>query len=80
MSAVRAFIIAYVACIALMCDAQPDPPMFCFVLAEPGNAVRPIKRNVAIVQRYSERIPYVGMSGSELKASVDETLRARSVN
>lgn len=75
MSAVRSFIVLYLACAALLCNAQPDPPTFCFVLAGPGNAVRPLKRDVVIVQRYTERIPYVGMRGSWLKSETEHSLQ-----
>ncbi len=47
--------------------AQPQPPSFCFVLAEDNDGMWPFAREVHVVQHYRERVPYVGMNGSWLK-------------
>ena len=50
--------------------AQPQPPSFHFALAEDRDALRPLEREVQVVQHYRERVPYVGMKGSWLKPEV----------
>jgi hypothetical protein len=56
--------------------AQPSLPTFSFVLAEPGAVVRPLKREVTVLQRSNERIPYVGTSGSWLKPQLEHVLES----
>ncbi len=56
--------------------AQPQPPSFHFALAEDHDALRPLEREVNVVQHYRERVPYVGFSGSWLKPEATLVLRS----
>jgi hypothetical protein len=38
--------------------AQPQPPDFCFVISEPGNADDPLARPYEVKQQYRERVHY----------------------
>lgn len=62
----RLFLILLFAPLGLF--AQPGPPSFCFVLAEDRDALRPFSGAVHVVQHYRERVPYVGVNGTWLKA------------
>ena len=72
MIAWRSLLFAQVVCGTAWCAAQPGPPSFCFVVAEYGAVVRPIGNDLRVVQRYRERVPYVGVNGTWLKP--EETL------
>lgn len=52
--------------LSLAVAAQPDPPGFCFVLAEDDPEVRPLLGSVAVEHYFQERIPYVGLNGTFL--------------
>lgn len=62
----RTLLLVVLLCHAVWCGAQPDPPSFCFVVAEYGAVVRPIGNDLRVVQHYRERVPYATMSGSRL--------------
>lgn len=47
--------------------AQPQPPSFHFVLAQDQGSLRPMTREVHVVQHYRERVDYVAMNGSWLR-------------
>lgn len=55
--------------------AQPGPPSVCFVLAEEREALRPLEREVQVVQHYRERVPYVGFDGSWLRPEEESPLQ-----
>lgn len=65
-------LLAALVCRAVWCRAQPDPPSFCFVVAEYGAVVRSIGNDLRVVQHYRERVDYMGANGTWLKP--EETL------
>ncbi|MCB0771388.1 MAG: hypothetical protein KDC00_13390 [Flavobacteriales bacterium] len=57
-------LLIYGLCLPLLVRSQPSPPSFCIVLAHDREALRPLEREVNVVQLYRERVPYVGINGS----------------
>jgi hypothetical protein len=45
--------------------AQPEPPGFCFVLAEDVKALRPLQGSVNVVHYYLDPVPYHGTPGRD---------------
>lgn len=56
--------------------AQPQPPDFCFVISEPGDADKPLSRNYDVKQQYRQREPYFGGDGYWLGPDTTITLQS----
>ena len=56
--------------------AQPQPPDFCFVISEPGDADKPLSRAYVVQQQYRERQPYFGGDGYWLGPDTTITLQS----
>lgn len=56
--------------------AQPQPPDFCFVISEPGDADKPLSRSYAVQQQYRQREPYFGGDGYWLRPDTTITLQS----
>lgn len=50
----------------LAAPAQPQPPGLCFVLAEDRTALRPLQREVQVVQCHRQRISSFGVDDTHL--------------
>lgn len=55
--------------------AQPQPPDFCFVISEPGDADKPLARAYEVKQVYRERVPYYNSNRYWLKPDTMLTLQ-----
>ncbi len=56
--------------------AQPQPPDFCFVISEPGDADKPLSRHYTVQQQYRQREPYFGGEGYWLRPDTTITLQS----
>ena len=60
--------------------AQPDPPWFCFVLADDVKARRPLQRSITVVQYYLDPVPFRRiddfLSRAEVLRAADTSNRA----
>jgi hypothetical protein len=56
--------------------AQPQPPDFCFVISEPGNADDPLDRPYEVKQHYQERVFYYNSDQFWLKLDTTITLQS----
>lgn len=54
--------------VLLVHGVAPAQPSFGFVMASPGEEAQPIEGAVSVVQRYHERIPYVGFNDTYMGA------------
>ncbi|MEZ4791511.1 MAG: hypothetical protein R2811_16050 [Flavobacteriales bacterium] len=59
--------------------AQPAPPVFCFVISEPGDADKPLSRAYEVKQQYRERVLYYNSDRSWLKPDTIITLPSRDL-
>jgi hypothetical protein len=59
--------------------AQPQPPDFCFVISEPGDADRPLSRAYVVQQQYRERVRYYNSDMFWLKPDTTITLQSRDL-
>ncbi|HMQ76519.1 MAG TPA: hypothetical protein PKE21_10160 [Flavobacteriales bacterium] len=59
--------------------AQPQPPDFCFVISEPGDADKPLSRAYVVKQQYRERVPYYNSDQQWLKPDTTITLQSREL-
>jgi len=57
-------------------SAQPQPPDFCFVISEPGNADDPLDRPYEVQQQYRERVFYYNSDQYWLKSDTTITLQS----
>jgi hypothetical protein len=55
--------------------AQPEPPSFCFVLAEDVKAMRPLQGSVTVVHYYLDPVPYHGTPGRDLSKNEVQALQ-----
>ena len=56
--------------------AQPQPPDFCFVISEPGNADKSLSRAYVVKQQYQERVFYYNSDRYWLKPDTTITLQS----
>jgi hypothetical protein len=56
--------------------AQPQPPDFCFVISQPGNADDPLDRPYEVNQHYQERVFYYNSDQFWLKPDTTITLQS----
>jgi hypothetical protein len=56
--------------------AQPQPPDFCFVISQPGNADDPLDRPYEVKQHYQERVFYYNSDQFWLKPDTTITLQS----
>ena len=59
--------------------AQPQPPDFCFVISEPGDADKPLSRAYVVQQQYCERVRYTNSDQYWLKPDTAITLPSRDL-
>lgn len=59
----------------LLAFAQPEPPDFCFVISEPGDADKPLSRTYVVQQQFRERVLYYDSDRSWLKPDTTITLQ-----
>ena len=73
MLALHAFLIAHAT------HAQPQPPDFCFVISEPGDADKALSRAYVVKQQYRERVRYYDSDRYWLKPDTSIALRSRDL-
>lgn len=59
--------------------AQPQPPDFCFVISEPGDADKPLSRTYEVKQQFRARVPYFSSDGYWLKPDTTIALTGRDL-
>ena len=59
--------------------AQPQPPDFCFVISEPGDADKPLSRTYVVQQQYRERVFYYNSDRFWLKPDTTITMQGRDL-
>ncbi|MBK8228041.1 MAG: hypothetical protein IPK70_12825 [Flavobacteriales bacterium] len=60
-------------------SAQPQPPDFCFVISEPGDADKPLSRAYVVKQQYRERVRYYDSDQYWLKRDTSIALHSRDL-
>jgi hypothetical protein len=68
----------FVSLVPLGLFAQPQPPDFCFVISEPGDADKPLSRAYVVKQQYLERVFYLDSERFWLKPDTI-TLQSRDL-
>lgn len=67
------------AILPVVLTAQPQPPDFCFVISEPGDADKHLSRDYVVQQQYRERVFYYNSDRYWLKPATIITLGSRDL-
>ncbi len=75
----HSFLIGTLVILGAPLHAQPEPPDFCFVISEPGDADKPLSRAYVVKQQYRERVFYYNSDRYWLKPDTTITLHSRDL-